>query len=138
MDRHPERNRRQSQNGRDETKYRRDLVCLERPDRKGQCRLLPHSGTDGYYRIRPATPGRRSDQTSSHHLPRPNQRIRDEMVEKVTPVLRRLVLVLALLVAPGTGLAHRLDEYLQATLVTIEPGEIRLQINFTPGVAVAE
>jgi hypothetical protein len=34
--------------------------------------------------------------------------------------------------------AHQLDEYLQATLVAIAPGEIRLQINLTPGVAVAE
>jgi hypothetical protein len=39
---------------------------------------------------------------------------------------------------PPTSLAHRLDEYLQATLATIEPGEVRLQINLTPGVAVAE
>ena len=34
--------------------------------------------------------------------------------------------------------AHRLDEYLQATLVVIEPGEIRLQMDLTPGVTVAE
>ena len=33
--------------------------------------------------------------------------------------------------------AHQLDEYLQATLVDIEPGSIRLQMNLTPGVAVA-
>jgi hypothetical protein len=39
---------------------------------------------------------------------------------------------------PSTTLAHRLDEYLQATLVSIKPGEVRLQINLTPGVAVAE
>src|SRR5262249_11751471 len=31
-----------------------------------------------------------------------------------------------------------LDEYLQATLVSIEPGGLRLQINLTPGVAVAQ
>jgi hypothetical protein len=34
--------------------------------------------------------------------------------------------------------AHRLDEYLQATLVSIEPSTIRLQINLTPGIAVAD
>lgn len=34
--------------------------------------------------------------------------------------------------------AHRLDEYLQATIVAIEPEGIRLQIQLTPGVAVAE
>jgi hypothetical protein len=51
---------------------------------------------------------------------------------------RALLWSLALL-APGKPLgAHQLDEYLQATLVAIEPGDIRLQINLTPGVAVAE
>ena len=33
--------------------------------------------------------------------------------------------------------AHRLDEYLQAMLVVIEPSSIRLQINLTPGMEVA-
>lgn len=39
--------------------------------------------------------------------------------------------------APCGALAHRLDEYLQATLVTIEPEGLRLHINMTPGVTVA-
>ena len=52
--------------------------------------------------------------------------------------VRRLWLLLGLVALPATGLAHRLDEYLQATLVTIEPNEVRLQINLTPGVAVAD
>jgi hypothetical protein len=59
------------------------------------------------------------------------------MVEKMTAILRRLVL-LGLLALPCIGQAHRLDEYLQATLVNIEPAEVRLQINLTPGVAVAD
>jgi hypothetical protein len=46
--------------------------------------------------------------------------------------------LLALLALPCTVFAHRLDEYLQATLVVIESDRIRLQINLTPGVAVAE
>src|SRR5262249_53406279 len=46
--------------------------------------------------------------------------------------------LLPLLAPPPTLFAHRLDEYLQATLVSIEPNAIRLQINLTPGVAVAE
>src|SRR5207253_9240645 len=29
------------------------------------------------------------------------------------------------------------DEYLQATLVAIEPGDIRLKINLTPGIEIA-
>ena len=48
------------------------------------------------------------------------------------------LLLLALVALPSTVFAHRLDEYLQATLVVIEPDRIRLQINLTPGVAVAE
>jgi hypothetical protein len=44
----------------------------------------------------------------------------------------------ALFTYPSTLLAHQLDEYLQATLVVIEPDRVRLQINLTPGVAVAE
>jgi hypothetical protein len=48
------------------------------------------------------------------------------------------LLFLALLALPSTVFAHRLDEYLQATIVVIEPDRVRLQINLTPGVAVAE
>jgi hypothetical protein len=48
------------------------------------------------------------------------------------------LLLLALLAFPSAVFAHRLDEYLQATIVVIEPDRVRLQINLTPGVAVAE
>lgn len=60
------------------------------------------------------------------------------MVEAVIRKLGRLTLLLALLSLPSAVFAHRDDEYLQATLVVIEPGEVRLQINLTPGIAVAE
>jgi hypothetical protein len=60
------------------------------------------------------------------------------MAERLTTILSRLLLVVGVMAFPSSALAHRLDEYLQATLVTIEPGEIRLQINLTPGVEVAE
>ncbi len=60
------------------------------------------------------------------------------MVEAVTRTLRPLTLLLALLVFPSAVFAHRDDQYLQATLVAIEPSGVRLQINLTPGVAVAE
>src|ERR1700677_752682 len=59
------------------------------------------------------------------------------MGEAMTSARRHLPLLLALLAVPSAIFAHRLDEYLQATLVAIEPGEIRLDINLTPGVAVA-
>jgi polyphosphate kinase len=60
------------------------------------------------------------------------------MVEAVTRTLCRLALLLALLAFPPAVFAHRDDQYLQATLVIIEPSGIRLQINLTPGIAVAE
>jgi len=61
------------------------------------------------------------------------------MVEAVTMKPRRLVLLLlALFALPPASFAHRLDKYLQATLVDIEPGDVRLEINLTPGMAVAE
>ena len=60
------------------------------------------------------------------------------MVEAVTRTLCRLPLLLALLAFPCAVFAHRDDQYLQATLVAIEPSGIRLQMNLTPGVAVAE
>ena len=60
------------------------------------------------------------------------------MAQTVMRSLRFLGLLLGLFTLPSSSLAHRLDEYLQATLVTIEPGEVRLQINLTPGVAVAD
>lgn len=49
-----------------------------------------------------------------------------------------LLAFLVFLNLPGVLFAHRLDEYLQATLVSIEPGKIRFEINLTPGVAVAD
>lgn len=60
------------------------------------------------------------------------------MVEAVRNALCRLAILLALLALPSAVGAHREDEYLQATLVAIEPGGVRLHINLTPGIAVAE
>ena len=60
------------------------------------------------------------------------------MVEAVTRTLCPLALLLALLAFPCAVFAHRDDQYLQATLVAVEPSGVRLQINLTPGVAVAE
>jgi hypothetical protein len=60
------------------------------------------------------------------------------MVEAVTRTICRLLLLLVLLAFPPAVFGHRDDQYLQATLVAIEPSGVRLQINLTPGVAVAE
>jgi hypothetical protein len=63
------------------------------------------------------------------------------MVEVMSGALRRPSVPLAILLVAAIAIsaqAHRLDEYLQATLVDIEPGDIRLQINLTPGMQVAD
>jgi hypothetical protein len=60
------------------------------------------------------------------------------MVEAVSRALCCLSLLVAFLAVESPALAHRDDQYLQATLVAIEPSGMRLQINLTPGLAVAE
>lgn len=56
----------------------------------------------------------------------------------MTSLVRHLPRLLVFLAFAPAVFAHRLDEYLQATLVAIEPEGIRLEINLTPGVAVAD
>jgi hypothetical protein len=49
-----------------------------------------------------------------------------------------LGVVLACALFPCAVFAHRLDEYLQATQISIERNVVRFEINLTPGAAVAE
>jgi hypothetical protein len=49
----------------------------------------------------------------------------------------RIFLIITLLVLPLTARAHRLDEYLQATRVSLASDHILLKIDLTPGVDVA-
>jgi len=55
---------------------------------------------------------------------------------------RRTALLLSVVVTcaflPCAVSAHRLDEYLQATRISVERDAVRLEINLTPGAAVAE
>jgi hypothetical protein len=61
------------------------------------------------------------------------------MVEAVTAPLHHLWrIIFALAAIPPAVYGHVLDEYLQSTLVMIEPGDIRLKINLTPGIEIAE
>jgi len=57
---------------------------------------------------------------------------------RIDPLLRTATLLLSCFALSSKVAAHQLDEYVQATLVDIEPNEIKLQINLTPGTAVAE
>jgi hypothetical protein len=61
------------------------------------------------------------------------------VVETVTAPLHRLPLIIVALAAISpAACGHVLDEYLQSTLVVIEQGDIRLKINLTPGIEIAE
>lgn len=55
--------------------------------------------------------------------------------DRIAPIGYAAIVVLL----SGTGLsAHRLDEYLQAARLAVEPGRVELQLDLTPGSAVAE
>jgi len=56
----------------------------------------------------------------------------------VSRMLGPLPLIIAVIAFAPAAHAHRLDEFLQATIVDIGPGDVRLRINLTPGAAVAE
>jgi hypothetical protein len=50
-----------------------------------------------------------------------------------------LALVMMTVVIASTGLsAHRRDEYLQAARIVVEPSRVELELDLTPGIAVAE
>jgi len=52
--------------------------------------------------------------------------------------MKRILMTLALFgLVSTTALAHRLDEYLQATILSIEPGSVHAVMRLVPGVAVA-
>jgi hypothetical protein len=46
--------------------------------------------------------------------------------------------LLAVIMASVSLSAHRRDEYLQATRLAVEPGRVALEIDLTPGIAVAD
>ena len=48
------------------------------------------------------------------------------------------ILILGLLLSPGSATAHRLDEFLQATFIEVGTNQISLSLSLTPGVDVAK
>jgi hypothetical protein len=50
---------------------------------------------------------------------------------------RAALTLLVVLLAGAPASAHRLDEYLQAARIAIEPAAVRVELDLTPGVAVA-
>ena len=51
--------------------------------------------------------------------------------------LKHLLMVVTLGLWTTPALAHCLDEYLQATILSIEPGRVQATVRLVPGVAVA-
>src|SRR5689334_18214255 len=51
---------------------------------------------------------------------------------------RRLLAVLACVLYATPALAHRLDEYLQASKISLDPAGLMVEIDLTPGSAVAD
>jgi hypothetical protein len=59
------------------------------------------------------------------------------MNARVQPLWLACVTILCM-TFPGKVSAHRLDEYLQATRISLEPDRVRVEINLTPGAEVAD
>ncbi len=52
--------------------------------------------------------------------------------------MRLIATLLLCLICVRPARAHRLDEYLQATLIAVESDRVNVEIDLTPGVRVAE
>src|SRR5215469_7956001 len=51
-------------------------------------------------------------------------------------MITKLAVSAAVLLAGTSAFAHRLDEYLQATLISVERDRVQAQVRLVPGVAV--
>jgi len=71
----------------------------------------------------------RSRAACSHHVSRSDERLRQE----VRRAMKRWLLAAILI---GSASAHRLDEYLQGTILSVDKNRMDAQIVLTPGVAV--
>jgi hypothetical protein len=63
----------------------------------------------------------------------------DTVASAFRRTVRGVVLIALLWLSAGDGIsAHRLDEYLQAARISVEPTHVALELSLTPGVSVAE
>src|SRR5262249_5569526 len=116
----------------------RHLVRVERPDDPPtgaeRHRLLPDSGTKARHRVLASAARRRSLESHPHDLPRPDERLRSPPHR---PMRGGLTAACGILLAIGApAFPHRLDEYLQATTISVEKDRVRAEVRLTPGVAV--
>src|SRR5262249_11065045 len=86
-------------------------------------------------RICAANARRRSRHARTHHVSGSDERLRPE----VDPPMKVTVLVgfTVLVVLGYPAFAHRLDEYLQATIISLAEKQVQLSMRLMPGVAVS-
>ena len=112
------------------------LLRVERSHEERRPGVLPYPGADARHRVCAAAGRPRSH---PHDLSRPDQRLRREARQAMN--VRRLFVSFAVLgvwlATPAPAGAHRLDEYLQATRLSIDLERVGLEIDLTAGVAVA-
>src|SRR5262249_22628388 len=116
--------------------HQRHVVCVERFDHSGAGTeyhgVLPDSGAASRDRVLASAFGRRPVTARPHHVSRPDQRLRPQARYQMRPRLAGAILLLL----GWPGLAHRLDEYLQGTIITVERNTLKAALTLTPGVAV--
>jgi hypothetical protein len=71
-------------------------------------------------------------------IPSSQRRRRSALAARTRTILPRLALGLGTVFEPLVARAHRLDEYLQATLVDVRQDEVRLKMRLTPGVQASD
>src|SRR6202035_4741846 len=104
--------------GGDQSESVRNLVRMERTDHQWDAGVLPDSRSDTGDRVRAPAPGRRPDEAHPHQLPGSDERLREEVI--IITMTRKGVIALSLTLGlVGRASAHRLDEYLQATLIGV-------------------
>src|SRR5258706_14481313 len=123
--------------GGDQGESVRNVVRMERTHHQRNAGVLSDSGTDIGDRVRAPAAWGRPDDAHPYDLPGSNERLRKEVSGALSTVTMRRMGVSALLaLSLVTGAsAHRLDEYLQATLIGGTRDGIEVEINLTPGVA---
>src|SRR6266550_8027250 len=124
--------------GGDQDESARNVVRVEWTDHQRDAGVLPDSGTDGGDRVRAPAAWGRPDEPHPYDVPGPDERLREEVSGALSTVMMRRmgVSVLLALSLIGDAAAHRLDEYLQATLIGVTRDGVDVEIQLTPGVAM--
>src|SRR5712692_9864709 len=115
---------------------------MERVHGKREGGLLPYPGTHRGHRVLSPDLGRRSHHAHPFDVPGPHQRLRKEVgqtlkASSMSRMVRLPVFALAAALVSPLG-AHRLDEVLQGTLISIMPDHVILEINISPGVETVQ